>query len=151
MEEIGKTLPKVLQTQLSRLEPPVVEILAPLWAHVAGKGLAKECRPVAFSSGTLTLATEDPDWAEPLQQMAEEIRAHVNNFLGKPVVRHLRILSVRKLARGGKSQQQLEDLSVSESKRRDWPRWGPGMPSVAPEVIGHSRVKYSSRKRAKVQ
>jgi predicted nucleic acid-binding Zn ribbon protein len=150
MEEIGKTLPKVLQPQLSRLEPPVVEILAPLWTQVAGKSLAKECRPVAFSVGTLTLATEDPDWAEPLQQMAEEIRAHVNKFLGKPVVRHLRISSVRKLARGDRSQQQPEDLSVSQPTRRDWLRQGPGMVSVVPEVIGRSRVKYFGRKREKV-
>jgi len=136
--------------QLSRLESPVVEVLAPLWSRVAGKALAKECRPVAFSAGTLTLATEDPDWAEPLQQMAEEIREHVNKFLGKPLVRHLRILSVRKPAHGDKSQRQPEDLSVSESKGRDWPRRSPGMASVAPQVIGRSRVKYFTRKRGKV-
>jgi len=150
MEEIGKILPKVLQPQLSRLEPPVVEVLAPLWTRVAGKALAKECRPVAFSAGTLTLATEDPDWAEPLQQMAEEIRAHVNNFLGKPVVKHLRILSVGKLDRGDRSLRQPEELPVSEPNRRDWPRRGPGMASDMAEVIGRSRAKYFGRKRGKV-
>jgi hypothetical protein len=150
MEEIGKILPKVLQPQLSRLEPPVVEVLAPLWTRVAGKALAKECRPVAFSAGTLTLATEDPDWAEPLQQMAEEIRAHVNNFLGKPVVKHLRILSVSKLDRGDRSLRQPEELPVSEPNRRDWPRRGPGMASDMAEVIGRSRAKYFGRKHGKV-
>jgi hypothetical protein len=150
MEEIGKILPKVLQPQLSRLEPPVVEVLAPLWTRVAGKALAKECRPVTFSAGTLTLATEDADWAEPLQQMAEEIRAHVNNFLGKPVVKHLRILSVNKLDHGDRSQRQAENLPVSEPKRRDWPRRGPGMASATPELIGRSRAKYFGRKRGKV-
>jgi hypothetical protein len=150
MEEIGKILPKVLQPQLSRLEPPVVEVLAPLWTRVAGKVLAKECRPVTFSAGTLTLATEDPDWVEPLQQMAEEIRAHVNNFLGKPVVKHLRILSVRKLDHGDRSQRQPEDLPVSEPNRRDWPRRGEGMASDVAEVIGRSRAKYFGRKRGKV-
>ncbi len=150
MEEIGNILPKVLQPQLSRLESPVVEVLAPLWSRVAGKALAKECRPVAFSAGTLTLATDDHDWAEPLRQMAEEIRAHVNNFLGRPVVTRLRIISARKLVRGDRSQQQPEDLSVSESNGRDWPRRTPGMASVAPQAIGRSRVKYFSRKREKV-
>jgi hypothetical protein len=149
MEEIGKILPKVLQPQLSRLEPAVVEVLAPLWTRVAGKALAKECRPVTFSAGTLTLATEDPDWAEPLQQMAEEIRAHVNNFLGKPVVKHLRILSLRKLDHGDRSQRQPEELPVSEANRKDWPRRGPGTASNMPEVIGRSRAKYFGRKRGK--
>jgi hypothetical protein len=150
MEEIGKILAKVLQPQLSRLESPVVEILAPLWSRVAGKALAKECRPVAFNAGTLTLVTEDPDWAEPLQQMAEEIRAYVNNFLGKPLVKHLRVLSVHKLAHRDKSQQPSADLSVSDSKRGDRPPQSPGMAS-APEEMGHSRVKYFGRKREKVQ
>jgi len=150
MEEIGKILPKVLQPQFSRLEPPVVEVLAPLWTRVAGQALAKECRPVAFSSGTLTLATEDPDWAEPLQQMAEHIRAHVNNFLGKPVVKHLRILSARKLTPADKSLRQPENLPVSESRRRVWARRGPVLPSNMPRVIGGPRAKYSSHKRGKV-
>jgi hypothetical protein len=150
MEEIGKILPKVLKPQLSCLEPPVVEVLAPLWTHVAGKALAKGCRPVAFSAGTLTLATEDPDWAEPLQQMAEEIRAHVNNFLGKPVVKHLRIFCVHKLDGGHRSLRQPDDLPVSEPSRRDWPRRSPGMAPDMAEVIGRSRAKYFGRKHGKV-
>jgi hypothetical protein len=117
---------------------------------VAGKALAKECRPVAFSAGTLTLATEDADWAEALQQMAEEIRAHVNNFLGKPVVKHLRILSLRKLDHADRSRRRPEDLSALERKRRDWPGQGPGMASDMAEVIGESRAKYFGRKRGKV-
>ena len=149
MEEIGKILHKVLQPQFSRLEPPVVEVLVPLWTQVAGQALAKECRPVAFSAGTLTLATEDPDWAEPLQQMAEQIRAHVNRFLGKTVVKQVRIRSAHKLARGNKSVPRPEDLPVSEPRARVWASRGPVLPSNMPELIGRSRVKYSSRKRGK--
>jgi len=151
MEEIGKILPKVLKPHLSRQEPPVVEVLAPLWIRVAGKALAKECRPVAFRAGTLTLATEDPDWAEPLQQMADEIRAHVNSFLGKPLVKQVRISSLHKLAREDKSDRKLEGFPVLQSKRREWPRQAPGMASVAPVAMEHSRVKDFRRKREKVQ
>jgi hypothetical protein len=150
MEEIGKILPKVLQPQLSCLEPPVVEVLASLWTRVAGKALAKECWPVAFSTGTLTLATQDADWAEPLQQMAEEIRAHVNNFLGKPVVKHLRILCVRKLDRGDRSRGQPEDLPVSQPSRRGWQGQGPGMAPDITDVIGRARAENFGRKRGKV-
>ena len=120
MEEIGKILANVFKPQLSRLEPPVVEVLAPLWSRVAGKALACQCRPVAFSAGTLTLATDNAEWAEPLQQMAEEIQTQVNNFLGKTLVKRLRILRVRKLGRGHKSQRGPENLLASEPHRKDW-------------------------------
>ncbi len=146
MEEIGKILPKVLQPQLSRLDSPVVEILAPLWNRVAGKALARECRPVAFSAGTLTLAAEDPDWADSLQQLAEEIRAHVNSFLGMPVVKRVRIVSACTRAQKGKLLPPPEDISVLEWKRKSWTRQSPGMGPVPAEVMRRSRVKYISRK-----
>jgi len=147
MEEIGKILPKVLKPQFSRLEPPVVEVLAPLWTRVAGQALARECQPVAFSGGILTLAARDPDWAEPLQQMAEEIRVRVNDFLGKPVVRHLRILSARKLNHASRAIRHLEDLHAPEPSRKDWSERG--LASGMPQAIGRSHVKYYTRKRGK--
>ena len=150
MEEIGNILTKVLKPQLSRLEPPVVEVLAPLWTRAAGKALARQCRPVAFSAGTLTLATDDAGWAEPLQQMAEEIRAHVNNFLGKPVVKHLRILRVGKLDRSDRAQRRQENLPVSKPNRKDWPgKVSDVAPNIA-QVIGRPYAKYLGLKRGKV-
>ena len=150
MEEIGKILPKVLQPQFSRLEPPVVEVLSPLWTRVAGQALAKECQPVAFSNGTLTLATQDPDWAKPLQQMAEEIRAHVNNFLGKPVVKRIRISSAHKPERRDRVLGQPEQVPNSEFARGTWPRQVSGAAPGIPEVIGRGRAKYLGRKYGKV-
>ena len=150
MEEIGKILPKVLKPQLSRLEPPVVEVLAPLWTRVAGKALARQCRPVAFSAGTLTLATDDAGWAEPLQQMAEEIRAHVNNFLGKPVVKHLRILRLGKLGRSNRAPWRPENLPVSKLNRKDWPGKVSGLAPDLAQVIVRPSAKYFGLKHGKV-
>jgi len=150
MEEIGNILTKVLKPQLSRLEPPVVEVLAPLWTRAAGKALARQCRPVAFSAGTLTLATDDAGWAEPLQQMAEEIRAHVNNFLGKPVVKHLRILRVGKLGRSDSAQWRPGNLPVSKPNRKDWARQVSGKAPDMAQVIGWPYAKYFGPKRGKV-
>jgi len=150
MEEIGKILPRVLQPQFSRLEPPVVEVLSPLWTRVAGQALAKECQPVAFSNGTLTLATQDPDWAKPLQQMAEEIRAHVNNFLGKPVVKRIRVLSAHKPERCDRALGQPEQIPLSEFNRGTRPRQGSGAAPGLPEVIGRAPAKYLGRKHGKV-
>ena len=137
MEQIGKILPKVLRPQFSRLEPPVIEVLTPLWAQVAGRALAKECRPAAFSAQTLTLATTDPGWAVPLRQMADEIRAHVNSFLGGPVVRRIRIECIHEFSRADRSESRLESLAVSEPG--DLLRQRP--PFSGAEAIGRSRAK----------
>ena len=149
MEEIGKILPKVLKPQLSCFEPPVVEVLAPLWIQVAGKVLAKQCRPVAFSGGTLTLATDDADWAKPLQQVADEIRTHVNNFLGKPVVKRLRILRLGKLNRSDRPPWPLENLLVSKPHRKDWRGKVSGAAPDLAQVIGRPCGKNSGRKPGK--
>ena len=147
MEEIGVLLPKVLKPQLSRLEPPVIEVLAPLWTRVAGKALARQCRPVAFSAGTLTLAADDADWAEPLRQMAEEIRAHVNNFLGKPVVKHLRILPVRQFERSEALTRQPQNLPASH---KHWPGQESATAAGIAQVVRRPHSKYSERKRGQV-
>jgi len=149
MEEIGKILPKVLKPQLSRLEPPVVEVLAPLWAHVAGKALARQCRPVAFSAGTLTLATDDAEWAGPLQHMAEEIRARVNNFLGKPVVKHLKILRCGKPERSDRPPFWPENSSAPKSRHKAWPGKVSGVAPVLARVMGRPDAKYGTRKPGK--
>jgi len=148
MEEIGKILPKILKPQFSRLQPPVIEVLAPLWSQVAGKALAKECRPVEFSAGTLTLSTMDPEWVVALQQMAEEICAYVNNFLGRPVVRQLRIVCPGKHVRSDRPQPLAEGLSVSGLG----PSGGQDrvIASGVPQAIGRSRVRILARKRGKV-
>ena len=150
MEEIGKILPKVLKPQFSRLEPPVVEVLGPLWNQVAGKVLAKQCRPTAFSAGTLTLSATDPDWAGPLSQMAEEICTHVNNFLGGRVVRHVRIACVGKSTRGDRAPSLPDSLSVAEPDPGNWPLRSRRVTPAMPEAIGRTRVKFVARKHGKV-
>jgi hypothetical protein len=105
---------------------------------------------VAFSAGTLTLATDDADWAEPLQQMAEEIRAHVNNFLGKPVVKHLRILRLGKLGRSNRAPWRPENLPVSKLNRKDWPGKVSGLAPDLAQVIVRPSAKYFGLKHGKV-
>jgi hypothetical protein len=91
LEEIGKILPAVFKAQVRRADSALVEILVPLWPRVVGKGIAQQTRPVAFAAGTLTLATTCPTWAKQLRYLAEEIRAQINNYLGGPIVKKLRI------------------------------------------------------------
>ncbi|HEV2493677.1 MAG TPA: DUF721 domain-containing protein [Terriglobia bacterium] len=91
MQGIGSVLPAVLKSCMQRGRPRIVEILEPFWPRVAGKAIAANSAPIAFVSGTLTVATSAPPWAVQLRGMSEEIRAAVNDFLGEPVVKKLRI------------------------------------------------------------
>ena len=91
VEEIGNILPAFFKRRMRWGEPKLVELLAPLWHRVAGKPIAQCSRPTHFEAGILTLVTYCPSWAGQLRQMAEEIRAAVNSFLGKPIVRKLRV------------------------------------------------------------
>lgn len=91
MEEIGNILPNVFRRHVRREDPRVTEILASLWPRIAGKLVAEHSRPVAFASGTLTLAVNSGCWAKELQHLTEEIRARVNACMGGPVVKKLRV------------------------------------------------------------
>ncbi len=94
MDEVGKILPTVFKSRVQHGEPPLAEILAPLWPRVVGKAMARQCRPATFSRGTLTVVAESESWSLQLQQMEEEVRAEINAFLGGPVVRRLLVRQV---------------------------------------------------------
>ena len=119
MEDIGKILPVILKSQIRRLNPPVVEILAPLWRRVAGQAMARNSRPVAFHAGTLTLACDCTSWSTQLQQMAEEIRAEINSFLGGPVVKKLQVRRVAQLDEARRPEPQIEPFPVPRSPQTD--------------------------------
>jgi len=97
VDEVAKVLPSVFKRQVQRVDPRLVEILAPLWSKVAGAAIAQQSQPDAFAAGTLTLAAADPSWAKALTVMREELRDKINAYLGRPVVRAVRIRKVLKL------------------------------------------------------
>jgi len=91
MEEISKILPLIFRSQVRRSNPRVVEILAPLWPQVAGKPMARHSKPVAFEEGTLTLESDCASWSTEMRRMESEIRAQINQYLGVPMVRKLKV------------------------------------------------------------
>ena len=91
LEKIGKILPAALRDQLRHSEAPLLDLLTPLWPRLVGKGIARQCRPVSFFGGTLTVATSCPTWAAQLRQFSEQIRAEVNRYLGSDLVKKLRV------------------------------------------------------------
>ena len=141
MEKIGRILPAILKGQVRRTQPPLIEILAPLWPCVAGKAMAEHCRPVAFHEGTLTLATECPTWKNQLQQMAEEIRAEINSFLGRPIVKRLRVL---KAAQRGSADHSAPQPGPDEGRAR-WEDSAARVDPTLARVVRLSRTKPFSR------
>jgi hypothetical protein len=97
MEAVGKLLPAIFKRQMRRDETRVVDLLIPFWQSAAGRGIAENSAPVHFEAGILTLETPCPTWAIQLRLMTEEIRAGINNFMGAPIVKSLRIQLTPKL------------------------------------------------------
>ncbi len=91
MEEISKILPLIFKGQVHRTNPPVLEILAPLWPLVAGKPMARHSRPVGFQEGTLMLECDCAAWSTEMRHMSDAILAQVNRYLGVPAVRKLKV------------------------------------------------------------
>jgi hypothetical protein len=96
MEAISKILPLIFMGQVRRSNPHVVEILAPLWPLVAGKPMARHCRPVAFEDGMLTLECDCMAWSAEMRKMSDDILAQINQYLGVRAVRKLKIRFVSK-------------------------------------------------------
>lgn len=150
MEEIGKILPAVFKKQVRRAQPPLVELLAPLWPQVVGKAIAQQSRPVAFGAGTLTLGAFCLSWAAQLRQMAEEIRAEINSFLGSPVVKKVRVQHVPQpgaVEAAAPQGERAPDLGLRT------PNWPDGAAKLDPEISGilkRSFTKYFARRKGRV-
>lgn len=146
MEEIGKTLPAVFKRHVRGTNPQLVEILAPLWGRVAGKGIAEHSRPVAFWSGTLTLATPCATWAAQLRQLEGEIVEAVNAFLGEAVVKKLEVKFVADGARSKnetrKSENKIRDAGEFQVSNFDSPS---ALDAETARVLERSYGKYFAR------
>ncbi len=152
MEEVGKILPSILSRHMHRGDSRLVGVLTALWARAVGKGIAQHSRPVTFVSGTLTLATACPSWAAQLGLMSEELRAEINSFLGRPVVRKLRVRYMPGLVlENGDPKLETGDrrLEKGESKLAGAPsKTACELASVDPEIarlVEDSFTKYFSR------
>jgi hypothetical protein len=149
LEEIGKILPAVFKRQIHRSDALLLELLTPLWPRVVGKGIARQCRPVSFAAGTLTIATSCPTWAVQLRQLGEELRASTNRFLGSELVKKLRVRRDLTMDRPG--------MQAGEESKPPINHGGAEMPEapsqLEPEVAGvlqRSYSKYFARNSRKV-
>lgn len=91
MDEVGKILPSLIGRQIGSGEPQVLEVLISLWPRIAGKTMAQHSQPARFAAGVLTLAADGATWGTQLQYLAKDICAGINGFLGRALVKKLRI------------------------------------------------------------
>lgn len=150
VQEVGKILPVLFRRQVQRADPQLIEILAPLWSRVAGKAIARHSRPITFESGTLTLLTSCPSWATQLRNMAEEIRAEINGFLGGAAVKKLRVQLAPDLEPAATRPAAREFIVPAKTGRT---RAADGWAKLDPEtarILERPFAKYSARSGRKV-
>jgi len=61
------------------------------WPAAAGDAFAGAAAPVAERDGVLTVACSAAVWAQELDLMSERVVAALNEALGRPAVRRLRV------------------------------------------------------------
>ena len=145
MEEIGKSLPVIFKRHIQRSGPGVADILAPLWARVAGRAIAEHSRPVGFEAGQLVLETTCETWAGQLQLMSAQVIEAVNRYLGAPAVRELRV----RVRAGGPAWDAKRQLKLHAPDSRE-PliagfETGSGAETETSRVVERSYAKYFSR------
>jgi predicted nucleic acid-binding Zn ribbon protein len=133
-----------------RADPPLIDILAPLWPRVVGQRIARCTRPVAFLSGTLTLACACPSWTAQLRLMSEEMRAEINSFLGGSVVKRLRVQHDRRLEEADSPATQEPSAGDFKTPRPSRPDGAAGLDPEISRVLERSFAKYFARSGRKV-
>jgi hypothetical protein len=93
--------------------------------------MAQHCLPIAFSAGSLTLASDCPSWNAQIRLLAEEIRAEINGFLGSPVVKKIRVQVVGQLPLNKLTSAQHE---ISRPRRSNPGNPSTGLASSDPEI-----------------
>jgi Dna[CI] antecedent, DciA len=117
VEEVGRILPLVVGRHMQDADSRLVQVLGALWPRAVGKSIAQHSRPVSFVSGTLTLATTCPSWAAQLGRMGEEVRATINGFLGRPLVRSVRVRHTPNLVlHSDKSKAETQNWELETGK-----------------------------------
>lgn len=61
------------------------------WRAVAGDAVAREAEPVAERQGELVVRCESAVWASELELLGPQLVAELNETLGAPLVRALRV------------------------------------------------------------
>ena len=150
MDEIANILPSLFRKQIRRDEPHLVEILAPLWPRIAGRTIAHHSQISLFSGGVLTLSTEPGTWTTQLRFMSGEILKQINDFLGQPVVKKLRITTVTQRDLFAARQQPREHFSAPRPRAVQPMDTSPIADQAIAHTLANSYAKYFNRPQRKL-
>ncbi len=155
MEALGDLLPRALQKHVTGAPQPVIEILNPLWSRAVGKYISRFSRPAAFENGILTVVVSSPPWAAQIKELTGPICARINNCLGVPVVKRLRVREERPAKldlppavaaeSAARARAASEAISAAELGRTLWAESGAELAPDLAEIVERSFVKYFSR------
>lgn len=81
-QQAGRSQPGKLPRDDSRA-------LAAAWPEVAGAEVAANASPVQLKAGRLVVSTSSSVWAHTLQYMGEDLRARLNERLGRGTVKEI--------------------------------------------------------------
>ena len=91
MEELIKSLPKVLRTQEDSAELHEAAALV-AWKHAIGEGLRPHAIARKLVAKTLTVAVRDAIWQKQLDMMKSHLLFRVNSILGQPLVDNIELI-----------------------------------------------------------
>jgi predicted nucleic acid-binding Zn ribbon protein len=78
------------------------------WVDIVGPAMAGHAEPSSFRDGVLRVRTDSPTWATEIGYLSENIRTAANAWLGKEIVREVRVWTspTKVRARGAPSAVQ---------------------------------------------
>lgn len=83
---------QALEGLRAHLAPPTVLAEVQLhWPDAAGEAFAAVTRPVAERDGVVTVACGSAVWAQELDLLSERVMGALNDRIGRPAVRRLRV------------------------------------------------------------
>ena len=61
------------------------------WPQIVGDDVARNAEPTSLKDGVLRIRTSSSTWATEMSYLANDIKARVNDAIGKPVVREVMV------------------------------------------------------------
>jgi predicted nucleic acid-binding Zn ribbon protein len=87
---IGGILPGLLQRYRPETEQGMLRVWR-VWDRVVGEDIARNARPAAFKGSLLLVNVTSSAWLHHLQFRRKEIVGRLNDDLGQPLVRDLKL------------------------------------------------------------
>lgn len=86
---IGEIIDKAIKNYRIESDEELSHVWS-LWNGLVGEAIAKNAQPAAFKGKLLLVHVTSSTWMHQLQFMKEEIKAKVNNALGKNLIEEIK-------------------------------------------------------------